>query len=224
RDVTESRRAADALRRSEEALLQSNRQIQALVARIISAQESERRRISLHLHDDLSQNIAALAMAISQLKRKLPTSREQITAELNRLGENMTDLTEQIRRLSHQLHPAALEHLGLVAALESRANEFMREEEIDVRFGVDMRSEKIPIDVSICLYRVALEALRNVSRHSGAGSVVIHLGEDDDSLTLEVSDSGKGFDVEQAKRGGGLGLIGAEERIKMLQGTFEVRS
>jgi signal transduction histidine kinase len=224
RDVTEPRRAADALRRSEEELLQSNRQIQGLVARIISAQESERRRISLQLHDDLSQNIAALAMAIGQLKRKLPFSREQIAAELNRLGQYTNDLTMQIRRLSHQLHPAALEHLGLVAALQSQATEFMREEEIDVKFGVEVRSEKIPFDVSICLYRVALEALRNVSRHSGASSVVISLAENDDSLTLEVSDSGKGFDVEQAKRGGGLGLISAEERIKMLQGTFEVRS
>ena len=136
----------------------------------------------------------------------------------------MNDLMMQIRRLSHQLHPAALEHLGLVAALESQATEFMKEEEIDVTFGVQVRSEKIPFDVSICLYRVALEALRNVSSHSGASSVVINLAEDDDSLTLEVSDSGKGFDVEQAKRSGGLGLIGAEERIKMLEGTFEVRS
>jgi signal transduction histidine kinase len=224
RDVTESRRAADALRLSEEKLLLSNRQISALAARLITAQESERRRISLQLHDDLSQHIASLGLAVSRLKRKLPASRDQITAELDQLGQYINDLTTQVRRLSHQIHPQVLEHLGLVAALEAQAAEFGHEEQIDVRLSAEVRSEKIPIDVSVCLYRVALEALRNVSRHSGAKSALISLAEDDDSLTLEVSDSGRGFDVERARRGSGLGLVSAEERVKQLRGTFEVRS
>ena len=223
-DITEQRQAEQALRESNEKLLQSNRQIHALVARLLSAQEAERRHISLQLHDDLSQNIAALGMTISQLKRKLPASREEIAAELTRLGQHTNDLTRQIRRLSHQLHPAALEHLGLVAALKAHASEFMQEEEIDVRFVAEVRRDKIPFAISVCLYRVALEALRNVSRHSGAGSVTLFLAEDEEALTLEVTDTGKGFDVEQARRGGGLGLIYAEERVKMLQGRFEVRS
>ena len=119
RDVTEPHRAVDALRRGEEKLLQSHRQVRALAARLISAQESERRRISLQLHDDLSQNIATLGLAISRLKLKLPATREQTVAELAALGQQINDLTSQIRRLSHQLHPTVLEHLGLVAALES---------------------------------------------------------------------------------------------------------
>jgi PAS domain S-box-containing protein len=224
RDVTEAHRAADALSRGEEKLLQSNRQIHALAARIITAQESERRRISLQLHDDLSQNIATLGLSLSRLKRKLPIAKEQIVDELNRLGQHTNDLTTQIRRLSHQLHPAVLEHLGLVAALESQVTEFGHEEQIEVKFSSQVSSEKIPFDVSVCLYRVALEALRNVSRHSGANSADISLLEDGDSLTLEVSDSGRGFDVEKAKRGTGLGLISIEERVMLLQGTFEVNS
>jgi signal transduction histidine kinase len=224
RDVTETHRAAEAVRRGEEKLRQSNRQVLALAARLINAQESERRRISLQLHDDLSQNIATLGLAISRLKRKLPDSKEGITAELDGLGQQTKDLTTQLRRLSHQLHPAVLEHLGLVAALESEATEFGHEEKIDVQFSAAVRSEKIPFDVSVCLYRVALEALRNVSRHSGAAAARLSLAEDEDSLVLEVSDSGRGFDVERAGREGGLGLVSAEERVKLLQGTFEVRS
>jgi PAS domain S-box-containing protein len=224
RDMTDSRRAADALRIGEMKLLESNRQIHALAARLISAEESERRRISLHLHDDLSQNIATMGLAISRLKRKLPVAKEEIVDELDRLGRQTNELTSQIRRLSHELHPAVLEHLGLLAALESHVAEFGNEEQIEVKFTSSVTSEKIPFDVSVCLYRVALEALRNVSRHSGASSVSISLSEDDDSLMLEVSDRGHGFDVENAKRGAGLGLISVEERVKLLQGKFEVNS
>ena len=224
RDVTEAHRAADALRLGEKKLLQSHRQIRSLAARLISAQESERRRIALQLHDDLSQNIATLGLTISRLKRKLPDSRERIVDELNQLGQHTNDLTTQIRRLSHQLHPAALEHLGLVAALKSQVTEFGHEEQIEVKFSSHLKTEEIPFDVSVCLYRVALEALRNVSRHSGASSASISLAEDQDSLMLQVSDSGSGFDVESARRGSGLGLVSAEERIKLLEGTFEIRS
>jgi PAS domain S-box-containing protein len=224
RDVTEAHRAADALHLGEEKLLQSHRQVRALAARLISAQESERRRIALQLHDDLSQNIATFGLAISRLKRKLPAAREQIVDELNRLGQQTNDLMTQIRHLSHQLHPAVLEHLGLVAALESQVTEFGHEEQIKVKFSSQLRTERIPFDVSVCLYRVALEALRNVSRHSRTNSACISLAEDGDSLTLEVSDSGCGFDVERARRGSGLGLVSAEERVKLLGGTFEVSS
>jgi two-component system CheB/CheR fusion protein len=168
--------------------------------------------------------MATLGLAISRLRRKLPDSREGITSELDGLGQHTKDMTTQLRRLSHQLHPAVLEHLGLVAALESEATEFGHDEQIDVQFSAEMKSEKIPFDVSVCFYRVALEALRNVSRHSGATAARVSLAEDEESLVLEVSDSGRGFDVERARRESGLGLVSAEERVRLLQGTFEVRS
>ena len=224
RDVTESRRAANALRRSEEKLLESNRQTRALAARLITAQESERRRISLLLHDDLSQNIAALGIAIGRLRRKPPTSSEVMAAELDELGRQIHEVTTQIRKLSHQLHPDVLEHVGLVAALESEVAEFGHNEQIHIEFKAEVTSDQIPLDVSACLYRVAIEALRNISRHSGARSATVSLEEDTESFTLEVSDSGRGFDVEKARRGSGLGLISAEERVKLLQGSFQVNS
>jgi PAS domain S-box-containing protein len=224
RDVTESRRAADALRRSEEKLLLSNREGRELAARLITAQESERRRIALLLHDDLSQNIAAMSMALSRLKRKLPATTELVAAELDQLGEQTNQLTTQIRRLSHQLHPDVLEHVGLVAALESEVAEFGHNEQIKMEFRAEVQSEQIPLDVSVCLYRVAIEALRNVSKHSHARSAGVVLTEDETCFTLEVSDSGQGFDIERAKRGSGLGLISAEERVRLLHGSLLVTS
>jgi PAS domain S-box-containing protein len=224
RDVTETRRAADALRESEERLLLSNRHIRALAARLIRAQDSERTRIAHLLHDDVSQNIAALGVAISRLKRKLLDRDPEGVQELDRLGQQTNDLTTQLRRLSHQLQPEVLEHLGLVATLESQAQEFSHEEHIKVNFKADIGPDPIPLDISVCLYRVTLEALRNVSRHSGANSVNVALREEDSFLTLEVSDPGCGFDVEKAKRESGIGLASAEERVKLLQGVFEIRS
>jgi PAS domain S-box-containing protein len=224
RDVTESRRAADALRQSEEKLLHSNRKSRELAARLITAQESERRRIALLLHDDLSQKIAAVGVAISRLKRKPPATNALMATELVQLGTQVNELTAQIRRLSHQLHPDVLEHIGLVAALESEVAEFGHNERIKIEFKAELKTELVPLDVSACLYRVAIEALRNIAKHSGASSARVALKEDDRHFTLEVSDSGHGFDVEKAKRGSGLGLISAEDRVKLLQGMFVVTS
>jgi PAS domain S-box-containing protein len=224
RDITETRHATEALRRGEQKLLQSNRQIRSLAARLITAQESERRRIAVLLHDDLSQNIATLGITISRLRRRLADSGATVTDELDRIAQQLHDLTTQIRQLSHQLHPEVLEHVGLIPALESYVAEFGYEEGIDVKFNADVQTEPIPLDVADGIYRVAFEALRNVSRHSGARSATICLAESEGCLTLEVSDSGQGFDVERTKRGSGIGLISSEERVKLLQGSFEIRS
>ena len=223
RDVTEERRAVEAVRQSEQKLLQNARHMRAMAARLITAQESERRRISLLLHDDVSQNVAAMGLTISKLKRKLPESNSDMYSELEKLGRQIHDLTSQIRRLSHQLHPDVLEHLGLVAALESFAVEFGETERIKTSFVAAVENG-VPLDISVCFYRIALEALRNIARHSGATSAQVALKEAEGFLILEVSDTGKGFEVEKARRGNGLGLASSEERVRLLQGTLEIHS
>lgn len=224
RDVTDRQCAALALKESQEKLHQSHTQVRSLLGRLIDVQESERRRISRELHDDLSQKIATLSVAISRLKRQLPLSDFELISELDGLRENTNRLTDEIRRLSHQLHPAVLEHLGLVTALESYIGNFRDEEQIEVNLSAEIGDERVPFQTSICIYRVAIEALRNVSRHSGAASAAISLKRINSLLELRVSDSGKGFDVESFRKGGGLGLVSIEERLRLLQGTCEIHS
>ena len=224
RDVTDRQRASLALKDSQQKLHQSHTQVRSLLGRLIDVQESERRRISRELHDDLSQKIATLSVAISRLKRRLPLANAELIRELDDLRYKTNSLTNEIRRLSHQLHPAVLEHLGLVTALESYIVNFKDEEQIDVRLTAEIGEERVPFQTSICIYRVAVEALRNVSRHSGAVSAVISLTRDDGSLELRVSDSGKGFDVDAFRKGGGLGLVSIEERLRFLQGSCEIHS
>jgi PAS domain S-box-containing protein len=223
-DLTDRKRAEQKLAEINEQNQIILRQMRTLAARLITAQESERRRISLLLHDDVSQNIAAIGLSISSLKRKLPASSEEIIAQLDRLGAQAYDLTTQIRKLSHQLHPEVLEQLGLVAALKSHVTEFGHKENIETQFVAEVGSDSFSLELSVCLYRVALEALQNVSRHSGARATSVSLKRENGYVMLEVADSGRGFDVEKAKRGSGIGLLSAEERIKLFQGTLDIRS
>jgi signal transduction histidine kinase len=224
RDVTDRQRASLALKESQQKLHQSHTQVRGLLGRLIDVQEAERRRISRELHDDLSQKIATLSVSISRLKRQVPLADGALIAELDDLRHQTSSLTNEIRRLSHQLHPAVLEHLGLVTALESYIGNFKDEEQIDVRLTAEIGEERVPFQTSICIYRVAVEALRNVSRHSGAASAAISLKRDNGSLELRVSDSGRGFDVDGFRRGGGLGLVSIEERLRLLQGSCEIHS
>lgn len=224
RDVTDRQRASQALTHSQEELHRSHTQVRSLLGRLIDVQESERRRISRELHDDLSQKIATLSVDISRLKRRLPLTDSELINELEDLRQNTNSLTNEVRRLSHQLHPAVLEHLGLVTALESYIGSFKDEEQIDVRLSAEISDERVPFQTSICVYRVAVEALRNVSRHSGAASAAISLKRVDGLLELQVSDSGNGFDVDAIRKGGGLGLVSIEERLRLLHGSCEIHS
>lgn len=208
---------------AEVQLRQSHHQVRTLAGRLINAQETERRRISRELHDDLNQRVATLALALSRLKRKL-TGQPEIVADVNRLYNQTNDLGNNIRELSHQLHPVTLEHLGLAGALQGYIGEFERETGIPTSFSARIKWKKIPFEISVCLYRIALEALRNIAKHSDAQSASVVLEQDDQVLKLSVVDSGIGFDVETARRGSGLGLLSAEERVNLLQGIFDVVS
>jgi signal transduction histidine kinase len=219
-----AQQASHALNDSQEKLHQSHNQIRKLLGRLIDVQEAERRRISRELHDDLNQKIATLSVSISRLKRKLPMQDADLVEELDRLRETANGLTNEVRRLSHQLHPAVLEHLGLVTALESYIAGFRDEEEMNVQLTAEIGDERIPFQTSICLYRVAVEALRNVARHSGAESAAVSLTRSSGNWELRVSDSGKGFNVETFAHAGGLGLISVEERLRLLQGSCEISS
>jgi PAS domain S-box-containing protein len=208
---------------AEARLVQSNLQVRALAGRLIGAQEDERRRISRQLHDDLSQKLATLSVVISRLKRKPPAEAE-MTVQLTKLYDQTQDLGNDIRQLSHDLHPATLEHLGLADALASHITEFQNNEEIPTTFTCRLPSEGISLEVSVCLYRVTLEALRNIAKHARATSVAVRLTENDEFVTLDVIDAGQGFDVETARRGSGLGLMSAAERVNLLEGSFEIKS
>jgi two-component system sensor histidine kinase UhpB len=188
----------------------------------MTAHEEERRRISRELHDDLNQKVAALAINLSWIKRQLPPSSDAVIHQLDRVQNRAKELADGIRQLSHELHPAALEHSGLATALRSFVDEFSRLEEIDVDLTIPDRGEAIPQETALCLYRIAQESLRNVAKHSGAKRAAVTLLLEDGVARVRVEDNGRGFNPELVRRSGGLGFVSMEERVRLMQGSFHV--
>jgi PAS domain S-box-containing protein len=211
-----------ALLASEESLRRSHARVQDLAGKLITAQEEERKHLSRELHDDLNQKLASLAITIGYLKRHLPEPADFINRQLTDLEDRIFSLSNDIRQLSHELHPAVLEHIGLQMALESYCAEFSGREGIPVALDIEKGITEIQPRIALCLYRIAQEALRNIAKHSGAASANVTLSTANGGVRLVISDKGVGYDYSQARAKGGLGLISMEERVRLLSGNFQV--
>jgi PAS domain S-box-containing protein len=221
--VLKRKRAEQTLRENETALWASYSRIQDLAGRLITAQEAERSRIAGELHDDVNQQLAGLSIALSNVKRELQNGKNgTVQEEITRLQQRTIDLADVIRNLSHELHPGVLQHAGLVAALRGHCAEVGRQHEIEVTLSADAGLDGIPNDVALCLYRVAQEALRNIAEHAGANKAQISLRFNDEGLELVIADDGQGFDLAEAQRLGGLGLISLEERVRLVGGSLAI--
>jgi signal transduction histidine kinase len=141
---------------------------------------------------------------------------------LTRLQQRTMTLADDIRHLSHELHPGVLQHAGLVAALKAHCAEFGSQHDIKVTFSVAAALDDIPQGIALCLYRVAQEALRNVAAHAGARQAHVALSRPADGLELTITDDGQGFDLAEVQRGGGLGLISLHERVHLVGGSVRI--
>jgi PAS domain S-box-containing protein len=224
RDITQRKCAEEALVVSEEALRDSYERIEYLAGRLIVAQEEERKYIARELHDDLNQQVAALALGLGKLERQLRSADAPIRNQLEKLEDRVTRLSEQIRRLSHELHSSTLEHVGISAALRLYCAEFAELQGIPVNLRIEGTIEPMPTDSALCLYRVAQESLRNIVKHSGAIAAEVVMTGSTESIELRITDEGRGFDPNEVKERQGLGLVSIEERVKLLRGSFEVSS
>ncbi len=216
RDITERKHAEKELRRNSE-------QIRELASKLLTAQEEERNRIARELHDDVLQRVAALSIYLGNLKRSVPEPQDRIVQELANLQRLTTTLADDIRALSHQLHPAVFKDSGVLPALRSFTTQFSRLEGVEVNLSIPNRHDQISQGVGTCIYRVVQESLRNIEKHSGAKRADVTLAIENDEVRLTVSDNGRGFDVQSA-RGKGLGIISMEERVRLCQGRLEIAS
>lgn len=224
RDITARKEAGRALRHRERELEQSQEELRALGAQLISAQEDERRRLSRELHDDMNQRLAVVALEIESIQKTLPES-DPMQKTLHHLNDQVSSLSDSVLHLAYQLHPSILDDLGLVVALKSSIKEFSQWENIAVTFQPRDVPQLLPQDIASCVYRVTQECLRNVAKHAQASQVSVEVRGIEGGLQLVITDNGKGFIPESVLRGTrGLGLIGMKERIRVVQGTFEVKA
>jgi signal transduction histidine kinase len=208
-DITESKQA-------EAALADVSR-------RLIDAQEQERSRIARELHDDIGQRLSLLAVKLEQLHLD-PPDLPEVRIRMGELRVQASEIATDIQTLSHELHSTKLEYLGPVAAMRGHCQELGEQTKVKVDFKSQDLLSPLPPDISLCLFRVLQEALRNAVKHSGARDIEVGLWGTPDEVHLSVSDRGVGFDSEAAKRGRGLGLVSMEERLKLHKGMLSIES
>jgi PAS domain S-box-containing protein len=211
-------------KRAERELRESRQELRALAGRLINAEEEERKRISRELHDDLNQKLALLAFDTGSLCLTPSSSVDQMTEQVRGLQARVVQLSQDVRQISHRLHPSILEDLGLTAALNELCEEFSAREGIEVQFEQEAVPQSLPADVASCLYRVAQEALHNVLKHAHATRATMKVSGSSKGVHLLIHDLGVGFNSEASRVHHGLGIVSMKERIRLVQGEFSIHS
>jgi signal transduction histidine kinase len=187
--------------------------------KLIQSQEQERARIGRELHDDINQQIAMLVVELEQLQNDPSDAQNR----LQELRNQMIELSNDVQGLSHELRASKLEYLGVVSGMRSWCKEFGERQNMMIGFKSDV-SSVVPFDIGISLFRVLQEALHNAAKHSAVKRMEVELRETPNEIHLIVADLGKGFDIEAAIRGQGLGLTSMQERVRLLNGSLEIQS
>lgn len=220
-----SQLASDFNRMNEdlERTMVSKRELEVLAGRLITAQEDERRRVGRELHDDFTQRVAAAAIETGRLVNVPSANADELRAGLKRLKEQLAAISEEVHGLSRRLHPAMLDDLGLIGAIEIECRAVF-ERGLFVDFQADGDTDDLSHDLRLALYRIVQEGLRNIHKHSGATEAHVTISRDADSVSVEIRDEGNGFDRSQPGWRPGLGLASMEERARLLGGEFQVES
>jgi signal transduction histidine kinase len=204
-------------------LIADRSRVETLASSIIDAGDRERAHLARELHDSTAQQLAALVLQLSAAARD---SKDPALAErLEDMRDQASASLEEVRLLSHTVHPRVLDDLGLPAALKKLSREASTAGHVDIEVLSDINGTVVPATQAAVLYRVAQAAVHNVLKHSGADRAELRLGMRDGSVVLDVIDDGRGFDVVEAeRRRPGMGLFTMRERVALAGGRFEIHS
>jgi len=190
----------------------------------LAGQEDERKRISRELHDAVSQSLCVLILDIEMIRQEIPDAAAPIRDRIVLHHEKLTELSEEVGRLTRRLHPSVLERIGLRAAMQQLCNDFSKREGIQVGFSPGELPEAFSEVAASCLYRVAQESLRNIAQHAQTQHASVTLTAAGGRMHLLVEDAGIGFDPESVRGKARLGLISIQERVRHAGGNFSIDS
>jgi PAS domain S-box-containing protein len=193
--------------------------LSGMTRKLIEAQEKERARIGRELHDDINQRLAMLAVELEHLQ----DNPAEVQTRVPELREQIKELSNDVQALSHELHSSKLEYLGVVSGIRSWCKEFGERQTMEIDFKSDV-SSAVPLDIGTSLFRVLQEALHNALKHSGVKRIEVQLHEESGEIHVTIKDLGKGFDIEAARQGRGLGLTSMQERVRLVNGTITIES
>ena len=202
----------------------SNTQLNLLSQRIVNLQEEERRRISREMHDGIVQILVSIKYSLEATRMFLNKNKDQVPEPFDHASENLNTAIQEIRRISHDLHPRILDELGLGLALDSLTNEFNQRTAINVNLIRPAVKKVLPDDIATTLYRVVQESLTNIERHSQATACKVNLFFTSNQLVLKISDNGKGFNESHTPLSEGIGIRNLTERLDYQGGEFSVTS
>ncbi len=189
-------------------------QLTDLSAKLVQAQETERRALSRELHDEVGQSLSAVLIELRNLSAGLGMrNAEQSRAQVEEIKSLVESTIGWFRNMALLLRPSMLDDLGLIPALRWQAREISKRTSMDVIVTAELTSDDLPDDYKTCIYRVVQEALHNCARHSNAGTVRVRVQQAGGRITLSIQDDGLGFDTAQMK---GLGLLRIQEQVNRL--------
>ena len=209
-DINDSRLAADALSR--------------FIRRLIEAQDQERIRIARELHDDIGASLAIVGIELMRAGQPAAVSPGQTPPDVQEIFQKLQEIGSRVGRLSNQLNPPMLKYFGLAKAIETECQEFSKRHSMPVSCSCNNIPAGLSPVIALNFFRAAEEALRNADAHSHATRVSVDVSATSTELILVVSDNGVGFDVEQTRLAGGLGLIRMRERMRLIDGELEIQS
>ena len=190
--------------------------------RLIAAQEAEHKRIAAELHDSMGQNLLLIKnLAAMSLRSKSPEQIQEHSATINQLAGQCI---AEARRISRDLHPPQLDHLGLQRALQSMLEQIAQASRIEFTYKFEAVDELFSNEAAMNLYRIVQECLNNILKHSRATHVNLCLERDLHEVQLWIEDDGVGFSPEQSGQQKGLGLRNISERVRMLGGKLKMAS
>jgi len=195
-------------------------ELHRLSARLVAAQEDERRKLSRELHDEVGQAMSALLVELGSLASMIPPGSGEAQSQLQRVRRLAEANVGVVRNMSLLLRPSMLDDLGLAPALEWQARETARRTGMKVRVDAEEASDEMPDEYRTCIYRVVQEALHNSARHSKAAHVRVSVRRDQRQVRVTIADDGTGFHARQK----GMGILGMEERVRNLGGDFHIQS
>jgi PAS domain S-box-containing protein len=211
------------LKKTQEALEESQEKLSQLNARFLAAQELERQRISRDLHDDLGQSLMVLKMQLNAVKKSFKRG-QQTWDEFDRVIDFVNVIADQVRVITRALRPSVLENLGLGKALAQLLADFEKYQKIQVSQEMDDVGDLLSPEAQVTVYRIFQECLTNATKHGKATSMQVRLKKNDGVVCIICTDNGIGLDLSDGGREQGLGLAAMEERVRLLQGSFEITS
>jgi PAS domain S-box-containing protein len=198
-----------------------------LASRLQQLRDEERRRIARELHDSVGQLVVAITMNIARVKKEAHKLSPEVAAVIDENAAMVDEISQEIRTISHLLHPPLLDEVGLPSALRWYIEGFAQRSSINATIDIPDGLGRLPHDMEIAVFRAVQECLSNVHRHSGSSTCGVKMTYDASRLRVEIRDSGAG--IPRAKQAnlllsGGVGLRGMQERIRQLGGTLEIDS